>query len=502
MTLSEFKTQRRLKAAAAGASIGLTHSFLLPAAEGMITYDEEYALDISLQKCLVETLGGAAAALVSREVLSLASGRIGRERLNSDVSKLRTRVANNIQAAATSYNAIFSSYMDEHVVEEEIYGAHYDLLVNSQACHTLKNTVDALSEDLGKLQTEILKIETRLKEIAREEEAAKTAEPDKDQAADLPAYTPSTKYTEVNPEKAELSAKLNQKRDLFKLLDGEHRSTAVKLSEVLKQDAQIGAAIEGMPKRLALAMANRRSRDLYVKVFVDSMKAAQKDLSAMEMSGHDGDELAYIKSRLREVHTLILSVERDYREFVEQFKRSMSDQGSSLQRIKRKTKGRDMTYSGAPFWKIFQVYADPTRMINSEAYRLRFREILEGAQQDYAQGNERGTWLKKRNYSESWQFSIGEFSDEEAMRLAELLGIEIDLKTSIKTVNDAYKVFVKQNHSDLSEGTADEVVAECSTLVKKFRGYHKNLEALWSNNNNKQQDKVEVEKGHDTASQI
>lgn len=387
----------------------------------------------------------------------------------------------NLNAAKESSNILFSTHVDDFHQEHSIYDAAYDLEKTREDNAATEGfrvekdkALEKLSAEIGKLDKEYASVCSKEEEFLKENpNHVHTNEDESNVSFDsVPVYGKPNDFSKLIERKKFLYTNIESLREEYKVIKRD-LDIAVKQSteeQKIIEDAEdrFNRAVAGLKKTLC----NRVARDHYYKMFVEPMETILKEAQTFstEVDSYS-EEIAYEK-RLKEFLKLIAIVGKDHE--------SVGKQYEALMKQKLKLSGLtrskiDMTYATAPYHEIFEIYVDPSQIDDDKLHDY-IEDIKTGAKDDvFIYGQQKGRWLVERNFSRSWMFTLGDFSEHDASRLEYLLegyiDFRIDYNVDIEEVNKAYRTYARDHHEDV--GYNDGSFQETSALMKKLRAYIK-----------------------------
>lgn len=379
--------------------------------------------------------------------------------LQSEIKEAKQKVRKNTQSAAASYENIFGSYVDDFVVEHSLYNASYEQKTIESKVAELKFEIDKIVTSSTKASIEAIEKQLFDKTETSEEDAPRIAF-----------------------ERKELATKLQALKDILSAESEKKSNLKTELKGILKAQADAETTISRIQRGYPNVMANREARGHFVELFIDPFVAMKEDLAYIEglSNSEDGKDILFAKALLAELKGYIIFIEDHFKEYSEDIKLHVSNQFSKNHKIKEARE--DMTYMSAPFWKTWHTYSNPSYFRESGKAQKALDEIIAGVEEDIEKGREKGSWLAIRNFSGTWLFELGEFSEDDAAMLSSILkgyiADPVTPDTEIQVVNDAYRRFVKECHSDVNDGEEHELMKKGAEYVKKFRAYAENRDQI------------------------
>lgn len=481
--------ERLIKSAMLGASSGILGAFIVPASIKELSFSDGHKGG-SLNDAILFGAFGAFAMNACRKLYDKHSFVDRKNKIGSNIHAAMVETQQDIEALSKSYESIFTSFVDGYVSEGQIYEASYDLLRNKLELEPVEDNIEKVLKPLvNSTGIKIKDIEDSLLSLANKD---KDKDKPKEETVSNVTLSPFQPIQQVNntkgkTEKEKLADALSQLRQELAIAEDELKEESNKRILIQNEITKLEKDVDIKVGSYSDCLANRIARDRFEDYFIKGMMKIYKNLTDLAfMPVTQTSEIVYLE---RELFSLLCdkrSLEVNYKEFTDDIDWHLNKNTSVSRNLKR-SGSIDMTYSSAPFWKIFQTFVPLSSVEESTDYKDSLSEILEGARIDAEEGNEKGTWLAVRNYADTWLFSIGEFSDDQASRLSEYLSTELEgefitASSDLSKVNKAYKLFVRKTHSDESNGDsqeADLLVAEVSTLMKAFRKYHENYNEIF-----------------------
>lgn len=391
-----------------------------------------------------------------------------RDAVGTSIHKTMLSAQDDYKALRLSYDSIFSSFVDGFSTERAIYEEVYNIKTLEKKREGLLETKDSIESEIATQNKILKKTEDKIFELDKE------SPEDNVSNVDLPAFS----STRQRSERVVLADRLNETRENLNKLSSELKSI---MSDIQSTNTDLKSYKTKFARHklsYSRCIANRKARSMFLKYFVNGMMTVYDDLVAIsKMPPKDINGVIYLERELKKIKDFKLNIEKNYNEFCEDVNGHMEAMLSPTSKLKRGRK-TDMTYDSAPFWKVFQTFVNPDIILMSDSYEESLNEIIEGATEDADNPlAEEGRWLTVKNYSETWLYNVGDFTEEQAVQLSEYLAKELDgemitVRTELSTINKAYKTFVKRFHSDATDDVSgDLIIAEVSTLVKAFRKY-------------------------------